>query len=265
MPEAVVEEIPADYHPGADALAERKVLITGAGTGIGRASALTAAQAGATVILLDRRIPPLERVYDEIEAGGGPQPAIYPLDLLGAKPQDYTELAQRLNDSLNGLDALVHNAAELGRPCPIAHYNIETWFRTLQVNLNAPFLLTQACLPLLARAPAGIVVFVSDLAGRVGKPYAGAYGAAKAGLEGLMRTLAAELPDDSPVRSVSYDPGATHTALRALAYPGENPAELRSPSAAARGLSYLLDPKHAICQGAAYTLAMEGCSSEGNV
>ena len=265
MSETVTEKIPADYHPAANALAERKVLITGAGAGIGRASALAAAQAGATVILLDRRIPPLERVYDEIEAADGPEPAIYPLDLLGAKPQDYTELAQRLNEGLNGLDALVHNAAELGRPCPIAHYNIETWFRTLQINLNAPFLLTRACLPLLERAPTGIVVFVSDLAGRIGKPYSGAYGVAKAGLEGLMRTLAAELPDDSPVRSVSYDPGATHTALRALAYPGEDPAELRSPREAARGLIYLLDPKHPIRQGAAFTPATGGCDMGENI
>lgn len=258
MSETATEEIPADYRPAVDALAGQKVLITGAGAGIGRASALAAARAGATVILLDRRIPPLERVYDEIEAAGGSQPAIYPLDLLGAKPQDYTELAQRLSESLTSLDALVHNAAELGRPCPIVHYNIETWFRTLHINLNAPFLLTQACLPLLERVPRSTVVFISDLAGRIGKPYAGAYGVAKSGLEGLMRILAAELPDDSPVRSVSYDPGATRTALRALAYPGENPAELRSPSTAARGLIYLLDPRHAVRQGGIFTLAGNG-------
>ncbi|HET8701212.1 MAG TPA: SDR family NAD(P)-dependent oxidoreductase [Nitrococcus sp.] len=251
------EEIPADYYPGADALAGQRVLITGAGAGIGRASALAAARAGATVILLDRHIPPLERVYDEIEAAGDPQPALYPLDLLGAKPEDYVELAQRLTDSLTGLDALVHNAAELGRPCPIAHYHAETWFRTLHINLNAPFMLTQACLPLLERAPHSTVVFISDLAGRCGKPYSGAYGVAKFGLEGLMRTLAAELPNDSPVRSVSYDPGATRTALRALAYPGENPAKLRPPETAARGLIYLLDPKHRIRQGGIFTLAAD--------
>lgn len=258
MSETTPEEIPADYRPTASALVGQRILITGAGAGIGRASALAAARAGATVILLDRRIPPLERVYDEIEAAGGAQPAIYPLDLLGAKPQDYTELAQRLSDSLTRLDALVHNAAELGRPCPIAHYNIEAWFRTLHINLNAPFLLTQACLPLLQRAPHSTVVFISDLAGRIGKPYAGAYGVAKAGLEGLMRTLAAELPDDSPVRSVGYDPGATRTALRALAYPGENPDELRSPSAAARGLIYLLDSGHPVRQGGIFVLAADG-------
>lgn len=257
MSETATDEIPRDYRPAADALADLKVLITGAGAGIGRASALAAAQAGATVILLDQRIPPLERVYDEIEEAGGPQPAIYPLDLLGAKPQDYTELAQRLNDSLTGLDALVHNAGCLGRPCPIAHYNIETWFRTLHIDLNAPFLLTRACLPLLQRARHGIVVFISDLAGRIGRPYAGAYGVAKSGLEGLMRTLAAELPDDSPMRSVGYDPGATHTALRALAYPGENPCELRSPSTAARGLMYLLDSSHPVRQGGLFTLAVD--------
>lgn len=262
MSETVTTEIPADYRPAAGVLAGQRVLITGAGAGIGRASALAAAHAGATVILLDRRISPLESVYDEIEAAGGPQPAIYPLDLLGAKPQNYTELAQQLSESLMGLDALVHNAAELGRPCPITHYNIEIWFRILHINLNAPFLLTQACLPLLERVPRSTVVFISDLAGRIGKPYAGAYGVAKSGLEGLMRTLAAELPDDSPVRSVGYDPGATRTALRALAYPGENPAELRSPSDAARGLIYLLDTGHSVRPGGIFTLAADDVGTD---
>ncbi|MDN5870027.1 MAG: SDR family NAD(P)-dependent oxidoreductase [Nitrococcus sp.] len=257
MSERATEEIPRDYRPAAGALAGQKVLITGAGAGIGRASALAAAQAGATVILLDRRIPPLERVYDEIEEAGGPQPAVYPLDLLGAKPRDYTELAKRLDESLAGVDALVHNAGSLGRPCPIAHYNIETWFQTLHIDLNAPFLLTQACLPLLQRAPRGLVVFLSDLAGRSGQPYAGAYGVAKSALEGLMRTLAAELADDSPMRSVGYDPGATHTALRALAFPGEDPCELRSPRTAARGLMYLLDPNNPVRQGGLFTLALD--------
>ncbi len=259
MSEIMTEEISVDYRPTASALANQRVLITGAGAGIGRATALAAAQAGATVILLDRHIPPLERVYDEIETAGGPQPAIYPMDLLGAKPQDYEELAQRLDDSLAGLDALIHNAAELGRPCPIIHYDIETWFRTLHINLNAPFLLTRACLPLLERAACSRVIFISDLAGRTGKPYAGAYGVAKSGLEGLMRTLAAELPDDSPVRCMSYDPGATRTTLRALAYPAEKPSELRSPDGAARGLIYLLDPSRRAPQGGMFTLAIDKC------
>lgn len=257
MAEIPVELIAADYRPAADALADQRVLITGASAGIGHASALAAAQAGATVILLDRHIPSLERIYDEIEAAGGPQPAIYPMDLLGARPQDYAELAQRIGDNFSGLDGLVHNAAELGRPCPIVHYNIEAWFRTLQINLNAPFLLTQACLPLLEQSSRSSVVFVSDLSGRVGKPYAGAYGVAKSGLEGLMRILAAELADDSPVRSVSYDPGPTRTRLRALAYPGESPDELHSPDAAARGVIHLLDRAQPIRQGGTYSLARE--------
>lgn len=256
MPNTAIEKIPADYRPTIDALADQKVLITGAGAGIGQASALAAARSGATVILLDRSIPQLEHVYDEIEAAGGPQPAIYPMDLLGAQPEDYTELAQRLGDNLTHLDALVHNAAELGQPSPIVHYSIEAWFRTLHINLNAPFLLTQACLPLLQRAPRGLAVFISDLAGRTGQPYTGAYGVAKSGLEGLMRTLAAELPDDSAVRSVSYDPGVTRTTLRALAYPGEDPATLRPASAAARGLIYLLDPGYPVRQGGLFALAV---------
>jgi NAD(P)-dependent dehydrogenase (short-subunit alcohol dehydrogenase family) len=238
--------LPTDSEPPLDFLQGRVVLITGAAAGIGRALALQAAAHGATVVLLDRYVRQLEQVYDKIEASGGPQPAIYPLNLEGAVPDDYADLAQSLEQNFGALHGLVHNAAVLGTPAPIELYNPETWLRTLHVNLNAPFLLTRACLPLLKRTPGASIVYLSDAAGRTSLPYWGAYGVSKAGLEGLMRTVAAELAGSRDVRVNSVDPGPIRTALRTSAYPAEEQSRLPLPDAAARQLLYLLgqDARH---------------------
>lgn len=254
MPDIYPLSPPTGYPGDTRPFADRTLLITGAGAGIGRATAVAAAAAGATVVLLDNQVSALEAVYDEIEAGGHPQPAIYPLDLLGAAPDDHAVLAERLDESFGGLHGLLHNAAELGKPAPLAHYQPESWLRTLQVNLNAPFLLTRACLPLLLRSEAARVVFVSDAAGREGRAYQGAYGVAKFGLEGLMQTLTAELPADSPLAAASLDPGPCRTALRRHAYPAEDPAAVPPPDRAARALLYLLDPAQPVDNGRAYVL-----------
>lgn len=170
---------PDGYRPAADLLAGRVILVTGAGDGLGKAAALALAEHGATVVLLGRKVRPLERVYDAIEQAGGPQPAIYPLNLEGAAPQDYAELATRLADTLGRLDGLLHNAALLGTLTPMRLYDPETWGRVMQVNVNAPFLLTRACLDLLMQSDDASVVFSADRVGRRGRAYWGAYGVAK--------------------------------------------------------------------------------------
>ncbi|MDZ7810065.1 MAG: SDR family NAD(P)-dependent oxidoreductase [Arhodomonas sp.] len=107
------------------------------------------------VVLLERSVPAAEAVYDEIVAAGGPEPAIYPMDLAGAGPDDYREMADRIGDGVGGLEGLVLNAAELGRPAPLTQYAPDIWLRTLHVNVNAAFLLLASCAPLLQRAGRG--------------------------------------------------------------------------------------------------------------
>jgi len=250
-----------EYTPGADALAGHRVLITGAAAGLGAALARQTAALGATVILLDKDLRGLEAVYDAIEAAGQPQPALYPLDLLGASPDDHAELAERLGEALGGLEALVHAAAQLGEPAPLAHYDVEQWMKTLQVNLNGPFLLTRACLPLLAAADGPRVLFVSDRAGRAGQAYMGAYGVAKAGLENLMQTLAAEQPASGGIAAASVDPGVMYTGLRRAAYPGEVPDGLPAPDAVAPALLRLLVPGEPLAAGGQYQVAAGNGSS----
>lgn len=246
--------IPADYLAPLDLLEAQVILITGAAHGIGRALAIAAAGHGATVVLLDKDVKRLEQTYDAIEADGGPQPAIYPFNLEGAGPDDYQQLAQTLEENFGALHGLVHNAAALGKPAPVELYDVEIWHRTLQTNLNAPFMLTRACLPLLRQADEASIVFLSDETGRRGKAYWGAYGVAKAGLEGFMRILSAELEGTSRVRVNSIDPGPVRTSLRRNAYPAEDAAALLPPERVTPALLYLLGRESSHCHGQALTV-----------
>lgn len=231
-----------DYTPAPGLLNGRIILVTGAGGGIGKAAARSFAAHGASVILLDKAVPALEAVYDEIVQAGHPQPAIYPMNLEGAAPQDYEELAAALEREFGRLDGLLHNAAFLGTLTPLAQYNVETWFKVMQVNLNAPFLLTRACLPLLERSQDASIVFTSDSVGRKGKAYWGAYGVSKFGLEGMMQILADELEGMPAIRVNSIDPGPVRTLMRNRAYPAENPAGLATPEQIMGVYLYLMGP-----------------------
>jgi len=209
-------------------LAKRVVLITGAGDGIGAALAQATAAVGGEVILLGRTVAKLERVYDAIVDAGHPTPAIVPLDLEGAGPDDYRDLAERIREQWGRLDALVHNAAHLGPQTPLEQYPPLAWYRALQVNLSGPLLLTQACLPLLRAAADPAVVFLDDARASA---YWGGYGVSKAGAATLAQILGDELDTSEPVRVRRHQPPPTRTGLRGWAFPGERPDETASPEA----------------------------------
>jgi NAD(P)-dependent dehydrogenase (short-subunit alcohol dehydrogenase family) len=246
---------PNDWEPADGTLADRVILITGAADGIGRALARSCAALGATIIMLDRNVRGLEQAYDEIVAAGHPEPALYPLDLQGATPDDYATLALTVEQEFGRLHGLVHNAAFLGALIPLTHFDDELWYQVLQINLNAPYLLTRACLDLMARSgDDASIVFTSDAAGRHGKAYWGAYGVAKAGLENLMQILADELETNTPVRANSIDPGAVQTALRLIAYPAEDRSRLKAAHEVLRPFLYLLSTDSRDISGKQFTV-----------
>lgn len=235
-----------DYSAANNALQDKVIAITGAGAGIGRSAAISFAQHGATVILIGRTVSKLESVYDEIESNGGPQPAIYPIDLNGATEQDYINLAQSVFDNFKRLDGLLHNAAELGERTSISNYSADTWQRVMQININAPFMLTKSLLPIMEHSENASIVFTGSSVGYEGRAFWGAYAAAKAAQENLMQTLAQELDGTCNIRVNSVNPGATRTATRAKAYPAENPAHVKTPDKLMNGYLYLFtdDSKH---------------------
>lgn len=231
-----------DYRPPPDLLAGRVIVVTGAAAGIGKAAALAFARHDATVVLLDRRAKDLEAVYDDIERGGGRQPAMIALDLASATVEHYDGLHQQIEREFGRLDGLLHNAAELGVLAPIELYDLSLWNRVLSVNLQAPLLLTRACLPLLKKSKDASIVFTSADVGRKGRAYWGAYGVSCFAIEGLMQILADELEANTNIRVNSLDPGPVRTALRARAYPGEDASALREPAAIMAIYLYLMGP-----------------------
>ena len=240
-----------DTPPDPGRLAGQRILITGAAGELGGSLAERVVAEGADAVLLDKSLDGLESLHDRIEAAGYGQPALYPLDLMGAGPDDYAELAERLDESLGGIDAVVHAAADPGEPAPLGLYDPQAWLKCLHVNVNAAFLLTQALLPML-RTHRGRVIFVTDEAGRTGRAAMGAYGVGKWAVEGIAATLAAEYSEAHPVISCSVDPGALQSRLRRQLFTGETVDEVPTPDGAATALAGLLAPATPPVNGTMY-------------
>ena len=231
-----------DYQAAPGLLQDRVILVTGAGDGIGRVAAKAYAAHGATVILHGRTQAKLEAVYDEIEKAGDPQAAIVPLDLATATVLEYQQLAETIDREFGHLDGVLHNAGVLGDITPLEMYDPDTWDFVMKINLRAPFMLTQALLPLLKQSPDASVIFTSSGVGRRARAFWGAYAVSKCGIEGLSQTLADELMNTSNIRVNCINPGATRTRMRAEAYPGENPANLKTPEDIMALYLYLMGP-----------------------
>ena len=230
------------YTPTSDLLRDRVILVTGAGDGIGRAASLSFARHGATVILVGKTTQKLESVYDEIVADGGAMPAIYPIHFGGAVYKEYHDMAVRLDEEFGRLDGLLQNAAILGPRGPISAVGADSWLEVMQVNLNAPFMLTKALLPLLTAADDASIIFTTSGVGRQGRAYWGPYAASKFGIEGLMQVLADEVEAISNIRVNCLNPGPTDTAMRRQAYPAENPANNSRPAQIMAAYLYLMGP-----------------------
>lgn len=215
-------------------------MITGAGSGLGRALAIECARAGASVILLGRNAAKLDRVYDEIEALGAPRPAIANLDLALATAVEYDALARTVGDEFGKLDGLVHAAALLGDRTPLEQYDVPTWCKVMHVNLTAPFILTQVLLPELRKSADASVIFVSSGVVKQPRPFWGAYAVSKAGLEAVRGMLFEELEREPNIRINSVNPGRMRTAMRAAAYPAEDPNTVPTAESVSGPFLYLL-------------------------
>jgi NAD(P)-dependent dehydrogenase (short-subunit alcohol dehydrogenase family) len=228
-----------DYQPSRDLLAGRVILVTGAGDGLGRTASLTYARHGASVILVGRTQNKLEAVYDEILAERLADPLLMPLDLAKAGLREFEQIAAAIEREFGHLDGLLHSAATLGT---LALYDLATWQKVMQVNFNAAYLLTRACLGVLEKSPDASVIFTTSEMARQGRAYWGAYAAAGAALENLAQVWADELSTNTHIRMNTLDPGAVRTALRARAYPGENPLTLPVPEDVMSLYLYLMGP-----------------------
>ena len=234
----VAEPVAGGYTPASDLLSARTILITGAGGGLGRALAIACGRHGATTILLGKTTKKLEATYDAVVAAGGPQPAIYPMNLVGATWNDHQQLADVVEKEIGRLHGIVHCAAHFNGFAPLETMAPRDWMDALQVNLTAAFTLTRVCLPLLAKAEDASVVFLTEGAALDPKAYRAAYGLSKYALVGLAAMWAQELTAHPQVRINSFDPGPMRTDIRRKGYP--EGLDVPGPEGAAQSLLWLL-------------------------
>lgn len=240
------------YQAAPDLLADRVILVTGAGRGIGAAAAMAYAAHGGQVILLGKTRSNLETVANQVRAAGHLEPMVYTLNLETATTADYERLELQLDDRFGRLDGLLHNASILGPRATLDETPDAEFAQVMRVNVTATFMLTRALLPLLHRSTDASVIFTSSSVGRKGRAQWGAYAVSKFATEGLMQTLADESAGSSLIRANSLNPGGTRTQMRAEAYPDENPDRVPTPEQIMPAYLYLMGPDSADRNGVAF-------------
>lgn len=208
-------------------------LITGAAQGLGRALTLNLANNGNQLILLDKDATTLNLFYDDLMANFECEVILLPMDLLGATPDHYNDVSQNLQTNVKQLDAVFLNAAFLPACTPIEHFEIERWYESLQINLNANFHLIQAVLPMLKQTESSKLIAMLDENIKQHPANYGVYGVAKAGLEQLMKSLAAE--NDKPHCYLANLP-AFQSNTRSKQFPSENPNTIATAESIAKQL-----------------------------
>ena len=212
-------------------------LVTGASRGIGAAIAEALGAQGAHVVITARTAAGLEQVEERIHQAGG-SATIAPLDL--TESDSIARLAAAVRERWQALDLLVLNAATLGSLTPVGQIDGKEFNRVLTLNVLASQALIAGFDPLLRRSDAARVIAVTSSVGRHPRAYWGAYGASKAALETLVLAYGEEVKNLSPLKVAIVDPGATATKMRERAFPGEDPATLKPPSAVADAVMHML-------------------------
>jgi len=217
----------------------RTLLVTGAAGSLGSALCMAAANHGLSVIMLDRDERGLERLYDLIVERDLPEPALQVMDLATAGPDEVQEILTALETEFGGLDALVHCAARFEALTPLEHVPPKEWLLCMQVNLNAAWLLSAHCLPLLRKSGQGRLYFMLEDLELVGGALWGPYGVSKHALHALAGQLAEEC-QSSGLQVLGINPGPMQSSLRSRAYFAENPLSPAPATVAAEQIMELL-------------------------
>ncbi|WP_050406455.1 SDR family NAD(P)-dependent oxidoreductase [Bradyrhizobium embrapense] len=220
-------------------LASRIALVTGASRGIGYATSVALAKAGAHVVAVARTQGGLEELDDEIRKGGG-SATLVPLSLT-----DYDGIARlglALHERHGKLDILVGNAGTAGPSSPLGHIELKPWNDVLAINVTANFQLIRCMDPLLRQSDAGRAVFVTSGVAHKANAYLGPYAASKAALDALVRSWANETANTA-LRVNLFSPGPIRTRMRAQVFPGEDPMTLDTPDMAAEYIVPMCSPE----------------------
>ena len=208
-------------------ISNKTLLLTGACGGLGSSLALELCKLQANVILSDKNPRSLDIMCTKIMEQGGKEPIVYPMDLMGATPNDFLKLAEIIGEKLGQLDGLIHTAAEFSGLSSFDQYEATRWLKEMQINLNSPVFLTQALLPLLKKSKGSIVFTLENLT-TVSQAYWGNYGTAKSALAQFASILKDEM-ESANVKVHTISPEPMKTQLRSKAWPAEDPSHLLAP------------------------------------
>ena len=207
----------------------KNILITGASNGIGKSLAINLSKFGANVIMLSKDEVVLDSIYDEIKEEFKTDPMILKCDLADLDENKSQEISNIIAENYTRLDAIIHNAAILEKMSNIENYDLLTWEKVLKVNLTSVFILSKYLIPLMESSLTPRIIFTTSNVGRNGKAFWGAYSVSKAGINALSEILSDELETISNIKVFNFNPKATQTSMRALAYPAEDPNSQKKP------------------------------------
>lgn len=231
-----------DYAAPADCLRERVILVTGAAQGLGETAAKALAAHGATVILLDRNEKKLTKVYDAIEAAGGPRPAEVPLDLARIGEAEIAQLGVMIAREFGRLDGILHAANGFTHLSPLANQTLDEWVEMFRVNVAAPFALTRALMPLLEKSPDAAVLVLGESHALEPRAFWGGYSVSKVGQKNWVEIAADEFDNLPNWRINLLVPGPIQSPFRLATHPAEPRDSLPPAEALVPALLYWLGP-----------------------
>ena len=210
-------------------LKNKNILITGASNGIGKSLSENLSKYGANVIMLSRNENALDAIYDSLKQKYKTDPCILKCDLENIDDEKSQEIANIISKNYQNLDSIIHNAAILEKMSDIESFDLQTWDKVMRVNLTSAFILSKYLIPLMKSSTTPRIIFTTSSVGKKGKAFWGAYSVSKAGVNALSDILSDELESISNIKVFNFDPKATKTNMRAMAYPAEDPSAIKNP------------------------------------
>ncbi len=210
-------------------LKNKNILITGASNGIGKSLSENLSKYGANVIMLSRNENALDAIYDSLKEKYKTDPCILKCDLENVDDKKSQEIANIISKNYQNLDSVIHNAAILEKMSDIESFDLQTWNKVMSVNLTSAFILSKYLIPLMKSSITPRIIFTTSSVGKKAKAFWGAYSVSKAGVNALSNILNDELESISNIKIFNFDPKATQTNMRALAYPAEDPSTIKNP------------------------------------
>ena len=207
----------------------KNILITGCTKGIGRYLTIKLSQLGANVIMLSRNEKEMDELYDLMKDEYHTEPCILKCDLNSLDEEKAKEIANIVLEHYKSLDGIVFNAAILDKMSNIEGFDLKTWQKVINVNLTSSFILSKHLIPLIQKSLSPRIIFTTSGISKKAKAFWGPYAVSKAGINALADILIDELEPVSDIRIFNFNPKATRTDMRSIAYPAENPSKIKKP------------------------------------